>query len=287
VSEKQSPYLLPDGNVQISFSGGRTSAYMLHQILEANGDLPDGCQVVFANTGREMPQTLDFVQECAQRWSVNIVWVEWRDAVPGERFKIVSHNSAARNGEPFERLINIRPMLPNQSSRYCTKYLKLMPARDYLLSIGWAKKEWTAAIGIRADEAHRTQSGHSEPWRRWFPLFDAGITKHDVSSFWEAQAFDLGLPTINGKTWLGNCDGCFLKSEANIAAFTRDFPERAAWWERMESLKCGKTTTADAAQFRIGWSRKQLREFVESQSDWIFDMEDALCQADGGECTGD
>jgi len=35
------PYILPEGNIQISFSGGRTSAYMLHQILQANGDLPE------------------------------------------------------------------------------------------------------------------------------------------------------------------------------------------------------------------------------------------------------
>ncbi|MEY4953486.1 MAG: hypothetical protein RL299_1910, partial [Pseudomonadota bacterium] len=57
------PYILPDGNVQISFSGGRTSAYMLHHIAEANGGIPDRAQVVFTNTGREMPQTLDFVAE--------------------------------------------------------------------------------------------------------------------------------------------------------------------------------------------------------------------------------
>lgn len=34
---ESSPYTLPDGNVQIAFSGGRTSAYLLHQILDANG----------------------------------------------------------------------------------------------------------------------------------------------------------------------------------------------------------------------------------------------------------
>jgi predicted phosphoadenosine phosphosulfate sulfurtransferase len=34
-------FKLPEGNVLISFSGGRTSGYMLHQILEENGDLPD------------------------------------------------------------------------------------------------------------------------------------------------------------------------------------------------------------------------------------------------------
>ena len=36
--EGLAPYVLPEGNVQIAFSGGRTSAYMLHQILEANGE---------------------------------------------------------------------------------------------------------------------------------------------------------------------------------------------------------------------------------------------------------
>jgi len=61
-------YKLPEGNVQISFSGGRTSAYMLHQILQANGDLPGRCQVMFANTGREMPETVDFVHECEEKW---------------------------------------------------------------------------------------------------------------------------------------------------------------------------------------------------------------------------
>ena len=33
-----SPYLLPEGNVQIAFSGGRTSAFMLRHILEADGE---------------------------------------------------------------------------------------------------------------------------------------------------------------------------------------------------------------------------------------------------------
>ena len=72
------PYKLPDGNIQISFSGGRTSAYMLHHILEANGDLPDRVQVTFANTGREMPETLDFVQECSQRWGLKVTWLEYK-----------------------------------------------------------------------------------------------------------------------------------------------------------------------------------------------------------------
>ena len=40
----------------ISFSGGRTSAFMLFKVLEAHdGQLPDDVVVTFANTGKEMP----------------------------------------------------------------------------------------------------------------------------------------------------------------------------------------------------------------------------------------
>ncbi len=58
------PFLI-SGPAVISFSGGRTSAYMLWRILRAHGGaLPDDVVVCFANTGREMSATLDFVREC-------------------------------------------------------------------------------------------------------------------------------------------------------------------------------------------------------------------------------
>src|SRR3546814_4001596 len=98
-------YRLPEGNVQVSFSGGRTSAYMLHRILEANGDLPEErVKVMFQNTGREMEETLDFVQECSQRWGVLVTWTEFRAAAPF--FEEVGYQGASRNGEPFDALID-------------------------------------------------------------------------------------------------------------------------------------------------------------------------------------
>jgi 3'-phosphoadenosine 5'-phosphosulfate sulfotransferase (PAPS reductase)/FAD synthetase len=63
----KSPYILPDGPVQIAFSGGRTSAYMLRQILDANSGLPERAVVTFQNTGREMAEILDFVAATANR----------------------------------------------------------------------------------------------------------------------------------------------------------------------------------------------------------------------------
>ena len=126
-----SPYALPDGNVQIAFSGGRTSGFMLHQLLEANGDLPERVQVTFQNTGREMPQTLDFVAEVSRRWSVMITWLEYRAADPF--FEIVGYQGASRNGEPFDALIDKRQYLPNQQARFCTIELKVRTAKRYLM----------------------------------------------------------------------------------------------------------------------------------------------------------
>jgi 3'-phosphoadenosine 5'-phosphosulfate sulfotransferase (PAPS reductase)/FAD synthetase len=64
------PYKI-EGPAVISFSGGRTSAYMLRKVLDAHeGELPPDVFVVFADTGKERPETLDFVRECSKRWGV-------------------------------------------------------------------------------------------------------------------------------------------------------------------------------------------------------------------------
>jgi 3'-phosphoadenosine 5'-phosphosulfate sulfotransferase (PAPS reductase)/FAD synthetase len=278
-----SPYTLPDGNVQISFSGGRTSGYMLHQIAEANGGIPERAKVVFANTGREMPETLDFVQQCSDRWSIPITWVEYRRRVdPRERFEVVSHNSASRNGEPFEALIRKKQYLPNQQTRFCTSELKVRPAKEFLVSEGWGN--WISALGIRADEPKRVnREPQKERWQRWYPLADANVSRHDVALFWRRQDFDLRLFAVNGNTALGNCDGCFLKSEAHLSMIARDYPERHQWWEDMEMMT-SDWTLGNGARFSKRYSRREIRFFVEAQGDWIFETEDALCQANGGEC---
>ena len=285
-------YLLPEGNVQIAFSGGRTSAYMLHQILEANGGLPDRAKVVFTNTGREMPETLDFVQEVSNRWSVPIVWVEYRCQFTGaphnpsqkvfdsaaHTFEVVSHNSASRNGEPFVNVMRYFQYPPNREADFCSHELKTRTARRYCVNqLGW--EHWTSAIGIRGDESNRAlKKQPKERYKVWYPLIDACVTKRDVSAFWRGQNFDLRLSNINGVTPLGNCDGCFKKSELKRAALARDFPDRASWWSEQE-LRFG-------GYFRENTSWADLIDYVEKQGDWIFDAEDAFCQAGDGECTG-
>lgn len=273
----RNPYTLPEGNVLISFSGGRTSGYMLHQILEANGDLPSRCKVTFANTGREMNETLDFVQEVSDRWNVPITWLEYEKPLP--KFKIVNHNSAARNGEPLEALIRATNYIPNTMRRKCTQELKLLTIKRYLVEQGW--KTWTNTVGIRADEARRVKPSKDRRWVNWFPVFNAAETKADVAEFWTKQnlAFDLQLPLINGVTPHSNCDGCFLKSELKLAEMWRDYPERMQWWSDLEK-EFGHTFRYD------GTSYQKIKDNLDRQGDWVFDVEGFFCQADDGECTG-
>ena len=140
----------------ISFSGGRTSGYMLYKILESyDGVLPDDVHVTFANTGKEMPQTLDFINDCAVNWSVNVRWLELdiHDERPIYRTKEVTYQNASRNGEPFEALIKRKKMLPNVMMRVCTQELKMNVMKRYM--IGEGHKEWANVVGLRYDEPSR------------------------------------------------------------------------------------------------------------------------------------
>ncbi len=112
------PYLLPNPSV-VSFSGGRTSAYMLRMILDAfGGKLPDWVRVIFENTGKEREETLRFVERCSLEWDVPITWLEYRNVDGKHGFAEVNFATASRNGEPFEAIIRSRQMLPNPVARF-------------------------------------------------------------------------------------------------------------------------------------------------------------------------
>lgn len=268
-----SPYRI-EGPACISFSGGRSSGYMLRQILDAHdGVLPDDVRVLFANTGKEMPQTLDFVQECSERWSVPVTWLEYRDhETQAERWRVVDYASASRNGEPFESLIRRKNFLPNPVTRFCTSEMKVNAIARYLNAAGW--NEWTTVMGIRSDEPRRVAKLTPE---RIAPMARAGVTSAIVGEFWKRQPFDLRLPNHNGKTMHGNCDLCFLKGAQQIVSLIREEPSRAVWWARMETLV--KARTQEAGTFRSDRpSYASMQKFAEDQQEMLDEpIEDCTC----------
>lgn len=271
----RNPYRI-DGPALVSFSGGRTSGYMLRQILDAHdGQLPADVHVVFFNTGREFEQTLRFVHECSVRWSVPITWLEYDPAEPFDT-SVVGYNSAARDGEPFEKIIKVRGFLPNPTMRLCTHYLKVKRGIAFMRDmLGY--EEWVNVVGLRHDEPRRVarQKAMNEAGKERFetilPLDEAKVSRQDVSAFWKRQPFDLGLPDNNGKTPLGNCDLCFMKGAATIKGIMRLFPERARWWIDMErnAPALGTLTKPEMALFRADRpSYRELLSFVRRQRDF-------------------
>jgi len=272
-----------EGPAAISFSGGRTSGYMLWRILQAHGGtLPDDVKVIFANTGKEMPETLDFVRDCGTHWNVPITWVEYRAKTgEGKQYAIVDYETASRDGEPFAALIDDRKYLPNPVARICTVELKVRVMHRYIKSmLGF--EEWTSCIGMRADEQRRVAKlsnqfeGSHET--RIAPLAMAGLTVADVSEFWGSQTFDLKLPNMNGRTMHGNCDLCFLKGANQIYSLIKEEPRRAIWWMNQEKkiAESGVFEKATMASFRADRpSYKAMYEMALSQGE-MFDYDEPL-----------
>lgn len=219
------PYFINEP-AAISFSGGRTSAYMLYRILEAHGGvLPENVEVAFANTGKEMPQTLDFVQACSDIWGVDIVWLEFQGIK--EPPKIVTHATASRNGEPFDLLTTEKQYLPNVVARFCTTWLKVEQILSHCGDVA-------QVVGIRADEPRRVAKQRGKEGYI-LPLADDRISKEDIHEFWSKQNFNLDLPMVNGVTDWGNCDLCHMKGYRIKQSIIQTQPQLADWWIGQET----------------------------------------------------
>lgn len=219
--------------ISISFSGGKTSAYMTKMLLDHFRKHEPWREIIvtFANTGQEHEETLKFVDRCDKAFGFGVVWLE---AVvdprkrKGIRHKVVSFETAARKGEPFEAYI-AKHGIPNRMYNQCTSRLKTEVMESYRKSAGWGKEDHSTAVGIRADEVDRVSQVAMKKWRVFYPCVDAGVTKADVRHWWAEQDFNLNLPEH-----LGNCVWCWKKSNRKLLTVAKDHPQLFDFPKRME-----------------------------------------------------
>lgn len=231
---------------------------MLRKILDAHdGALPQDVHVLFANTGKERNETLDFVRDCSVNWGVEITWLEYR---ANKTFAVVTYETASRNGDPFEILLSEHKTLPNPISRNCTAELKIRTMKRWMVDRGY--EDWINVVGLRADEPARVAKSKNSHERGDVvcPLATSGVTEPDVLEFWSLQPFDLQL-----KSYEGNCDLCFLKSASKVYRLVEDHPEKAEWWaaqeRRFQGIGNGSLFRADRPSYRqyLTAVRKQTR----------------------------
>lgn len=219
--------------LRVSFSGGRTSAYMSIWLKQNMSDVFD-MRFVFANTGWEHPDTLRFVDEVDRRYDLGLAWVE---AVPRRHtgkssgHRVVTYETASRNGEPFEAVVAAYG-LPNQTFQLCNRELKRNAMQSYAQSIGWANRTYSTAIGIRADETRRVNPKTAEAEKLIYPLVSMIPTsKDEVLAFFEDFEWDLRIPEHQG-----NCIGCFKKSDKKLLTLYRENPDNFAFPVRLDQL---------------------------------------------------
>lgn len=222
--------------ILISFSGGRTSAFMAKFLMEYEPYQSIPKVVCFANTGKEFEATLEFVENCDREFGLNVVWLEANvnpEKGSGTSFKVCDFLSASRNGEPFEAVIK-KYGIPAKQFPHCTRELKQKPIKKYMQSLGY--KKWITALGIRHDEPHRiNRRPDGNTMAPFLPLVD--ILKVDeafIRNWWDRQSFDLDL-----KDYQSNCDLCWKKSKRKRLTLISEKSNTAEWWKNME-MKYGQ-----------------------------------------------
>jgi 3'-phosphoadenosine 5'-phosphosulfate sulfotransferase (PAPS reductase)/FAD synthetase len=215
--------------------------------------------VCFANTGKEEPETLEFVHACDRHWGGVVHWLEFD---PVSRVREVTYETASRYGEPYAALIARRGFVPNVYWRFCTVDLKVRVIKRYMMLLGY--KHWINAVGIRYDEPARWAKtraiAEKERWDTWLPLVDWKVTKPMVLAYWAEMPFDLKL-----QHYQGNCDLCFLKGRSKLRRLLTEHPEKADWWIEQERLTGGT--------FRKDLPLERFLELIRT-SPTLFDYED-------------
>lgn len=237
------PYFI-EGPALLSFSSGNTSAMLVERVIAAHGGrLPDDIWICFSNTGKEDERSLIFADQCESYWQHRVWWIEFTLEAPG--FRVVTFETASRNGAPFAALIDKKGYVPNRGAPYCSIELKARTIRNFVKHT-YQVKRWKSIIGLRRDEElrvlgaiGRNESG-KDPWRNVMPMYENGDTKAEVMIAADARPFRLAI-----EGYQGNCVHCWKKAHYKRVQLIRDAIARddlsdVMWWAEQEQ-KTGTT----------------------------------------------
>ncbi len=242
-------------NHVVSFSGGRTSAYLVHLIesMRKSGEWTEPVEYIFMDTGAEHPKTYEFIKKCVEHFGVELTCLQGDFNQPvgtGHTYKVASIEECKHdmvNG-PFAQLMR-KYGAPTVMSAWCTSRMK-EETHDKYCDDKYGKGNYITWLGIRADEPRRLKIGRNPKIRYMAEITD--FEKDDVLDFWVNSKFRMSkIHTKNKKVrfklssckvhyWshfdleiqehLGNCVFCIKKSINKLALAARDEPELAADW---------------------------------------------------------
>ena len=196
----------------VSFSGGRTSAFLCIKMLEKYGR--DHVDFVFMDTGAEHPLTYEFVRNVNKHYQLDLTCLRLKlnpQLGKGNTYTIVDVADIKPDLKPFKDMTT-KYGVPYIGGMFCTDRMKLTPYKKYCDET-YGRNNYETWLGIRQDEPARL---HQRDGIRYLAeISDA--EKVDILDFWKGQPFDLEIDE-----WLGNCVFCPKKSNLKLAAAHRD-----------------------------------------------------------------
>lgn len=203
----------------VSFSGGRTSAYLVIAAIEKFG--VENVDVVSMDTGAEHPMTYEFMRQfhayILETYGVEITYLRTDFNTPlgeGNKYHILNIDEIRSDIKPFREMIK-KYGVPYIGGMFCTDRMKLVPFTKYCQD-KYGRGNYETWLGIRADEPKRLKPKKGIKYLADISDFE----KEDILNFWSEMPFDLKIPE-----WLGNCVFCPKKSNLKLAAAQRDEQE--------------------------------------------------------------
>ena len=227
----------------VSFSGGRTSAYLVNLMEQKRKAQGLDVAYVYMDTGAEHPKTYDFIRNVVKHFGIELICLRVEinpELGKANSYRVVSLNDIGPDLQPWRDMMS-KYGTPYFGGAFCTDRMKLVPFTKYCQE---RFGEWDTWLGIRADEPRRLKPKKGIRYLAEISDFE----KQDVVSWWGEQSFDLDLDE-----WSGNCVFCFKKSDLKIAAAQRDNP--AEYIEFLsalngDSVRTGEKTGSISSMYR-------------------------------------
>jgi cellobiose-specific phosphotransferase system component IIB len=228
-------------NLMVTISGGRSSAMMARHIQTSEKYKDYNKVYVFANTGMERYETIEFLKNIEKHWQIPLIKVEgvYSDVMGvGIKYKRVEWDELDMTANVFSQMIKHINKgsfngLPYDQAPYCSEKLKNEPCKKLCDEI-FGVNNYIKAIGFRKEDMPKriTFAEIKEDKKRIFPLltdFESPIGQHELNKWWDEQPFKLG---IHGK--FGNCELCWKKSDSNLVDVIRYGTRFIEWWDNHE-----------------------------------------------------
>lgn len=198
----------------VSFSGGRTSAYLVHLMEQRRINEDLDVRYIYMDTGAEHPKTYEFIKNVVSHFGINLTCLRVvvnPELGQGNSYEVIPVSEIKHDLEPWKAIVK-KYGLPYPAGAFCTREMKFNPVTKYCKD---NFDEYTTWIGIRVDEQNRLRLKDGINYLADISDFE----KDDINHWWSKQPFDLNIPEH-----LGNCVFCIKKSVNKIALAARDEP---------------------------------------------------------------